>query len=203
MMRILFTYITLLLTLNVYTQSNIVDEYYNEICHYTEFSGKLEEPYKFKEDVYIYVVGDNKPDYLMKELYTVVDELNALIKSIEIYITNDREKENALLYFGDPDEYVKYMDKPYRRKFLKSNWGAAWITPHSYNEDEIGSVDIFINTNVANELLRRHLIREELTQSLGFPNDSYEYENSIFYGSWSDVTEFSDLDKQIIRKHYN
>jgi hypothetical protein len=203
MMRILFTYITLLLTLNVYTQSNIVDEYYNEICHYTEFSGELEKPYIFKKDVYIYVVGDNKPDYLMKELYKVVDELNDLIGSVEIYITNDINKENALVYFGDPDEYVKYMDKPYRRKFLKSNWGAAWITPHSYNGNEIGSVDIFINTNVANELLRRHLLREELTQSLGFPNDSYEYEDSIFYGSYSDVLEFSDLDKQIIRRHYN
>ena len=154
----------------------------------------------YLKDVYIYVVGDNKPDYLMKELYKVVDELNDLIGSIEIYITNDINKENALVYFGDPDEYVKYMNKPHRRDFLKSNWGAAWISPYDY---DIRSVDIFINTNGDNELLRRHLLREELTQSLGFPNDSYEYENSIFYGSWSDVTEFSDLDKQLIRKHYN
>ena len=200
MMRILFTCITLLLTLNVYTQSNTVDNYYNEICYNTEFSGNLEEPYIFKKDVYIYVVGDNKPDYLMKELYKVVDELNDLIGSIEIYITNDINKENALVYFGDPDEYVKYMNKPHRRDFLKSNWGAAWISPYDY---DIRSVDIFINTNGDNELLRRHLLREELTQSLGFPNDSYEYEDSIFYGSYSDVLEFSDLDKQIIRRHYN
>ena len=140
----------LLVPYNGLAQSDAVDEYYNEICHYTEFSGKLDKPFKFKEDVYIYVVQDNKPDYLMKELYKVVEELNDLIESVEIYITYDRNKENALVYFGDPDEYVEYMDKPYRRKFLKSNWGAAWITPHSYNEDEIGSVDIFINTNVSN-----------------------------------------------------
>ena len=181
-------------------QSDVVDEYYNEICHNTEFSGELEKPYIFKKDVYIYVVGDNKPDYLMKELYKVVDELNVLIESVEIYITNDRNKENALVYFGDPDKYVEYMDKPYRRKFLKSNWGAAWISPYDY---DIRSVDIFVNTKQSTEIFARHLIREELTQSLGFPNDSYEYEDSIFYGSYSDVLEFSDLDKQIIRRHYN
>ena len=71
-MRIPFTYITFLLTFNVYAQSDIVDEYYNEVCYYTEFSGKLAAPHKFKEDVYIYVVGDNNPDYLMKELYKIV-----------------------------------------------------------------------------------------------------------------------------------
>ena len=128
------------------------------------------------------------------------DIINDLIESIEIYITNDRNKENALIYFGDPDEYVEYMDKPHRRKFLKSNWGAAWLRPYY---DEILSVDIFINTKESTEIFAKHLIREELTQSLGFPNDSHEYENSIFYGSYSDVLEFSDLDKQIIRKHYN
>ena len=202
-MKNLIKILLLLIPFNGVTQSDYVNEYYNEICHYTEFSGKLNEPFKFKKDVYIYVVGDNKPDYLMKELYKVVDELNVLIESVEIYITNDRNKENALVYFGDPDEYVKYMDKPYRRKFLKSNWGAAWVTPHSYNEDEIGSVDIFVNVKESTEIFARHLIREELTQSLGFPNDSYEWEDSIFYGSYSDVLEFSDLDKQIIRKHYN
>lgn len=181
------------------TQSDYIDDYYNEICYNTEFAGELEKPYIFKKDVYIYVVGDNKPDYLMKELYKVVDELNDLIESVEIYITNDRNKENALVYFGDPDEYVKYMNKPHRRDFLKSNWGAAWLSTY---DDEIRSVDIFINTNRSNELLRRHLLREELTQSLGFPNDSNEWENSIFYAPWSDVTEFSDLDKLIIKRHY-
>tara|TARA_R110002020_G_C16154347_1_gene762915 strand:+ start:403 stop:1005 length:603 start_codon:yes stop_codon:yes gene_type:complete len=198
-MKNLIKILLLMIPFNGNTQSDYIDDYYNEICYNTEFAGELEKPYIFKKDVYIYVVGDNKPDYLMKELYKVVDELNDLIESVEIYITNDRNKENALVYFGDPDEYVKYMNKPHRRDFLKSNWGAAWLSTY---DDEIRSVDIFINTNRSNELLRRHLLREELTQSLGFPNDSNEWENSIFYAPWSDVTEFSDLDKLIIKRHY-
>ena len=40
---------------------------------------------------------------------------------------------------------------------LKSNWGASWIRPYNY---EIRSVDIFINTNESNELLRRPLLKK-------------------------------------------
>ena len=199
-MKNLIIILLLLTQLDGVAQSKKLNDYYNEICYNTEFSGKIGKPYIFKEDIYIYVVDGNKPHYLMKELRKIVGELNELMGSVNIRITNDISKENALIYFGDPDEYVEYMNKPHRREFLKSNWGAAWISPYY---DEILSVDIFINTNESNELSIRHLLREELTQSLGFPNDSYEYEDSIFYAPWSVVTEFSELDKQIIKKHYN
>lgn len=198
-MKNLIKILLLMIPFSGITQSDYIDDYYNEICYNTEFAGELEKPYIFKKDVYIYVVGDDKPDYLMKELYKVVEELNDLIESIEIYITNDIDKENALVYFGDPDKYVKYMNKPHRRDFLKSNWGADWIAPY---DNGIHSVDIFVNVKESTEIFARHLIREELTQSLGFPNDSYEWENSIFYGSYSEVLEFSDLDKLIIKRHY-
>ena len=50
---------------------------------------------------------------------------------------------------------------------------------------------------------KKHLLREEVTQSLGLFNDSWSYSNSIFYQGWTEVTEFSDLDKKIISKLYN
>jgi len=49
---------------------------------------------------------------------------------------------------------------------------------------------------------RSHLIREELTQSLGLMNDSNKYKNSIFYQEWTDVTDFSEIDKSIIKLLY-
>ena len=54
-----------------------------------------------------------------------------------------------------------------------------------------------------NKVQQKHLLREELTQALGFPNDSYKYEDSIFQQRWTEVTEYSILDKEIIRLHYN
>jgi hypothetical protein len=49
----------------------------------------------------------------------------------------------------------------------------------------------------------KHVLREELTQSLGFGNDSIKYPDSIFYENFSSLTKYSELDKAIIRKHYN
>lgn len=50
---------------------------------------------------------------------------------------------------------------------------------------------------------KKHVLREEITQSLGFGNDSIKYPDSIFYENFSIVTKYSELDKAIIRKHYN
>ena len=49
---------------------------------------------------------------------------------------------------------------------------------------------------------KKHLLREELTQSLGFFNDSWLYPESIFYQGWTDVTEYSEMDKEIIKMLY-
>jgi len=50
---------------------------------------------------------------------------------------------------------------------------------------------------------RSHLIREELTQSLGLFQDSWRYPGSIFYQGWTDITEYSDLDRATIRLLYD
>jgi hypothetical protein len=50
---------------------------------------------------------------------------------------------------------------------------------------------------------QKHLLREELTQSLGLFNDSYKYENSIFQQRWTTTTEYADIDKKIIQILYN
>ena len=50
---------------------------------------------------------------------------------------------------------------------------------------------------------QRSILREELTQSLGLCNDSWKCPNSMFYQGWSNNTEFSDLDEEIIQMLYN
>ena len=50
---------------------------------------------------------------------------------------------------------------------------------------------------------QKHLLREELTQSLGLRNDSYTYPESIFYSNWTNTTEYTELDKSLIDMLYN
>ena len=50
---------------------------------------------------------------------------------------------------------------------------------------------------------QKHLLREELTQSLGLCNDSYDYPESIFYQGWTETTEYAEIDKELIQMLYN
>lgn len=60
-------------------------------------------------------------------------------------------------------------------------------------------VDIFR----ANEQGQLHLLREELTQSLGLGQDSERYLNSIFQINWTTTSFYSQIDKDIIRLLYH
>jgi len=60
-------------------------------------------------------------------------------------------------------------------------------------------VDIFR----ANEQGQLHLLREELTQSLGLGQDSEKYLNSIFQINWTTTSSYSQIDKDIIRLLYH
>ena len=51
--------------------------------------------------------------------------------------------------------------------------------------------------------MKKHILREELTQSIGLLNDSMKYPNSIFYHGWTFPTEYTELDKEVIKMHYN
>jgi len=62
----------------------------------------------------------------------------------------------------------------------------------------------FVDTErTSNNSQRKHILREEITQSLGFGNDSYRYPESIFYQGWTEVHEYSDIDKEVIKMFYN
>ena len=50
---------------------------------------------------------------------------------------------------------------------------------------------------------QKHLLREELTQSLGLARDSQKYTESIFQSSWTITNEYAEIDKDLIRLLYH
>ena len=50
---------------------------------------------------------------------------------------------------------------------------------------------------------KKHLLREELTQSLGLFNDTYDYPESIFYQEWTETNEYAPIDIELISMLYN
>jgi len=201
-MKKLITLLLVLISLNGYTQSKEVIEYHEEIANNSEFSNS-KGLYFYKKDVKIYLEG-NMPDYLKEELDSIIKELNDLIIPIEIYYVDNKEESNMELFLGGMDKFIVEYKKEHERSFLNSNWGLFWI----YREGtEITNTTVFIDTKrCTHPNDQKHLLREEVTQAFGLRNDSYKYPESMFYSRWPpgiSTTEYSDLDKEIIKYHYN
>lgn len=189
--------------------SQNVTEYYKEIACKAEFNlnGDTSSfvPKKWKKDVIIFVKGT--PDSIIcSELNKVVSELNDLIQTIDIKITDNESEANLIAFFGWFLDYNKF--EPNAVRFTGGNHGLACVYPGVNNDLIRGSFYVDIVrcnwfTVEQSNILKKHLVREELTQSLGLLNDSMKYPESIFYQGFSYPTEFSKLDIEIIKMHYN
>jgi hypothetical protein len=150
---------------------------------------------KWEKDVKIYVSG-YRPDYMMSELDDIVSELNDLINPIDLEIVSSESEANTFIFLGSDSDF-KETYSFLKNKDLSRTAGYFTIKPENaylyVNMDKLdGDVEA-----------QKSVLREELTQSLGLCNDSWEYPNSIFYQGWSTNTEYSDLDKEIIQMLYN
>jgi len=178
--------------------------YYNEITKSTEFTNIANKSQRWKSDVKIYI--DGIYDSVAKtEVYNVINELNELINTINISVVNSKTEANLIAFFGFCSDYDKFESKA--APYSGNNYGLFVV----YSKNNIitkGSfyVDVvrcgWLDTTLIDKT-KKHLVREELTQSLGLYNDSMKYPNSIFYQGFTFTNEYSDLDKKIIRIHYN
>lgn len=169
-------------------------EYFKEIALKTEFDGDRKSAFVWTTDMKIFVDGQ-KPEYLMNELRKIVAELNVIIDPINIKIVSNKSESNYIVYFGSHTDF-KSKYKLYSPQHLETNWGYFEISTNS------GKMYVDLNRNDDKES-HRHLLREELTQSLGLVNDSWVYPESIFYQGWTTTTEFAPIDRELIDMLYN
>ena len=175
-------------------RSTEVTQYFNEIVMNTEFGGSRKTAYTWKTDMKIYVDGE-KQEYLMTELNRIVAELNDIINPIEIKIVSSPSQANYTVYFGSRTNFKNkyHLNDP---QHLEKNWGYFEV----YASSGVMYVDTYRN---GDQVTQKHLLREELTQSLGLFNDSWRYPESIFYQGWTSTTEFAPIDRELIDMLYN
>jgi len=132
---------------------------------------------------------------MVSELRRVVGELNDIINPINIDIVSTRSEANFVIYFGS---YLNFgqANSSLNMEHLKNNWGYFQLFP----DRGIMYVDVLRCDDLDGQ---KHLLREELTQSLGLCNDSWKYKNSIFYQGWTTTTEFAPIDRELIDMLYN
>jgi hypothetical protein len=91
---------------------------------------------------------------------------------------------------------------PRSAKYLDGNYGL--FEYHLSDNNEIDYSLVFVDVvRTSSEEGIKHLLREELTQSLGLGNDSFRFPESIFYQGWTNTTSYAEIDKKIIQKLYN
>jgi len=178
-------------------------KYFNEVTLENELNDEIKEiPHKFKEDIRLFVHGDYDQD-MLKEVQTVIGDLNDIINPIDIYFVNNRSQSNMIVYFGDYENFIKHHSGIEPHRIIKNSDG-FFLNNSNNKTGTIKSSIIFINLpNNQNVLDTRDAIREEITQALGFYNDTWDYPNSCFYQGSNHILKYSDLDLKLINHLYN
>ena len=172
-------------------------EYFKKVAYGNEFNSGNTSLKKWNQDVKIYVFGD-KRDYLMSELKDIVSELNGLISTINITIVSNESDANLIVLFGSAQEYNEFESNSVG--YTDQNQGLFIV----YGREELTHATMYVDVErTSTNDGQKHLLREELTQSLGLCNDSYDYPESIFYQGWTETTEYTEIDKELIQMLYN
>lgn len=192
-MKTIATILFLFFVTTTFSQDSVV-EYYNEISTGSEYGRTNQKTVKWYTDVKIYFDFTNS-DSLKTLVTPILNELNDIIIPINIIITNKKEESNSIIYLG------KFQDFKSKYKIIGDGKFLGFAAVFNYGK-AIHKSFIFINEKISgNEL--KSVLREEITQSLGLLNDSWKYPESIFYQGGYNGCKFSDLDKEVIKLHYN
>ncbi len=170
--------------------------YFLEIAMGAEFSqsGSASKIRKWQGDVRIQYFGSPTSADLTT-LNSVISELNELTNG-GIHLQLVDRNPNITIHFS-PESQFAQLEPNYQ----PGNYGYFWTRWDANNR--IYNANVLITTTKVTQKERSHLIREELTQSLGLMQDSFKYAESVFYQPWTDVTQYSEIDRSLIRMLYD
>ena len=126
-------------------------------------------------------------------LEQVVSELNSLVGQINLELVD--EAANLEVYFS-PRSHFFDIEPAYS----PTNLGFSYA--QFERDGAIQQGIVLIATDGTTQAERNHLIRAQLSQSLGFYNHSWKHSDSIFYKKGLTTEKYSPLDKATIRLLY-
>ena len=180
-----------------YMRNHLID-YFVWVALGAEYGQDFRISQKWHKDMNLFVTGEKHPE-LENELRSIVEEINSLSSDgFKISIVEDESASNFKVFFGSKNDYnFKF---PGAADLVEDNHGLFRLKSVDF---QITEGNLFVNTHDQQLEAQRHVLREELTQSLGLANDIDYYPNSIFYLGDSRVTKYNVLDKEVIRLLYH
>ena len=174
-------------------------DYFQEIALGFEFGNASNITRKWSTEMRVFMGGDPSGE-LLAEFEKIRTEINGLATDgFRMTVVNDSLQANYYIFFGSGTKYAEMF--PNESNLVDSNFGLFNIFWNGQNQLNMGHmyVDIFRTDLTA----QKHLLREELTQSLGLAKDSPKYPESIFQSAWTTTTEYASIDKDLIRLLYH
>ena len=183
---------------DIYVKKHLIN-FFRQVALGSEFGTGFPFVKKWEIPMKIYVTGNPK-QALITELEGVIEELNGwFTDGFNIQITIDSLDSNFHIFFGDAVSYKSMY--PAIASLVETNVGL--FSFHYNNEYEINYGHMYVDITRSTLTTQKHLLREELTQALGLPNDVAYYRNSIFYEQWSSSVIYDELDIEVIRLLYH
>jgi hypothetical protein len=167
-------------------------DYFMAIALSAQFGDSSPKIKKWHRDIRIQVLGKTTLED-MKTLRKTIEELNDLMTGINIF--QSYVEPNVSLYFAPESDFKKILPE-----YVPTYDGFFWLY---WDENRISEGKILISDRDISQTRRDHNIRQMITRSLGFVNNSAQYPESIFYSGFSETTEFSEIDKTLIKMLYN
>lgn len=177
-----------------------VVNYFKDVALGFEFGGASEITRRWTNDMKVFV-GGNPTLELQAELEMIVNEINDLSTTgFTIEIVNDTLQSNYYIYFGSGSSYADIF--PSQSSFVANNFGLFSIFWNG--SDELFKGYMYVDIFRATLTEQKHILREELTQSLGLGNDSPLFAESIFQQDFTTkTTEYAQIDEDLIRLLYH
>jgi len=177
-----------------------VVSYFKEVALGFEFGNATEITRRWEGNMNVFIGGQSTTD-LISETNRIIDELNVLSTTgYTIELVSDSLQSNFYIYFGSGASYADLF--PSVSNLVGSNWGL--FTIFWDGSDKLIKGHMYVDVYRASLTEQKHLLREELTQSLGLAKDSNSYPESIFQQSFSTkTTEYAPIDRDLIRLLYH
>lgn len=173
-------------------------QYFCEVALGSEFGRKYHKIRKWQQPVRIFLTGEEHSG-LEKELDRILEELNSLIPTMGLIRVFTEKEANMIVFLGTGEAFAQRVKQAKGK--IEENWGLVFVKHNWRGEIEYGQIYVDIYRTLHPDA-QKHLLREELTQALGLLNDSFQYEESIFYQPWTTTTQYTALDKWLISQLY-
>ena len=162
-------------------------QYLNEVAFQSEYGGdkKINSLHKYTDPMVLYFQGyftDEDTLFIDAFLKTLSDKL----PNLPIMRSFTKEKANVIVSYVPYDQLKEYVPD-----YVKNNWG---FFRYYTQANRITQAYIGVASDVTDQPTRNHLFMEELIGSMGLPNDSYTYPDSILYQEWTTTQTPNEID---------